>query len=157
MNRHLALALLMFALFLNAPLRSQTTKAPEADVSSSGNRYLEICASEEKPTERWNEMDFLHAGLCEGFMLGVRDGMGFTIAALKHDNSSLSYLKGSIEDLGVCEPDTVELGQIVRVVLKYIRDHPEQAHRPSAELVVMAELNAFPCALAPTRAPKPKQ
>ena len=39
--------------------------------------------------------------------------------------------------------------------LKYIRERPEQAHLPSASLVVLAEVNAFPCAV-PTPTPRPK-
>ena len=91
-------------------------------------------------------------------MLGFNDGVGTAISILQLNDSSLSYLKNSMEDIKICYPEGVENGQLIRLVLKYIRDHPEQAHEPAAVLVVKAELNAFPCAM-PTRTavPKPKQ
>jgi Rap1a immunity proteins len=154
MNRHLSCAVLIVAFLVAVPVHAQTNAK---SISDSGNRYLDICAALEKPPAQWNEMDFLNSGLCQGFMLGFRDGIGLSIAMLKHNDSSLSYLKGSIEDLAVCTPDNVEVGQVVRIVLKYIRDHPEQAHLPSAQLIVLAEFNVYPCTVTPTPAPKPKQ
>ena len=153
MNRHLSCTALIVALLVAVPVHAQTTAK---SISDSGNRYLDICAALEKPPAQWNEMDFLNSGLCQGFMLGFRDGIGLSIAMLKHNDSSLTYLKGSIEDFAVCTPDNVDLGQVVRIVLKYIREHPEQAHLPSAELIVLAEFTAFPCA-TPTPTSKPKQ
>ena len=99
----------------------------------------------EKPSAQWNEMDFLNVGRCQGFMVGLRDGIVISLALLRHDNPSLASLKGSEEDFGICFPDGVEIGQMIRVTLKYIRQHPEQAHLHSAQLVFMAELDAFPC------------
>jgi hypothetical protein len=142
MCRHLHAAFVMVAFLSAVPLNAQMAAK---DISDSGNRYLEICSSTEKPMAQWNEMDFLNGGLCHGFMMGFRDGVGVSIAMLQHGNPSLASLKDSMEDLGVCIPHGVELGQLTRVTLKYIREHPEQAHLPSAALVLMAELNAFPC------------
>src|SRR6266700_2987044 len=84
-------------------------------------------------------------GFVKGYMLGFSDGVGVSIALLQHDNPSLASLKGSVEDFGICFPEGVNLPQAIRVVLKYIRQHPEQAHLPSATLIVMAELDAFHC------------
>jgi hypothetical protein len=142
MNRRLSCTLLMAALLIAVPLHAQTS---EKDISASGNRYLEICSSTEKPQAQLNEMDFLNLGLCQGFMLGFHDGVGTAIAILQLSDSSLSYLKNSMEDIKICYPEGVEHAQLIRLVLKYIRDHPEQAHEPAAALVVKAELNAFPC------------
>jgi len=143
----------MFAFLVAVPLHAQTA---EKNISASGNRYLEICSSNEKPQAQLNEMDFLNLGLCQGFMLGFHDGIGTAIAILQLNDSSLSYLKNSMEDIKICTPAGVENGQLIRVVMKYIRDHPEQAHEPAAVLVVKAELNAFPCPVTPPT-PRPKQ
>lgn len=131
--------------------------AQSQDVSSSGNRYLDICSSIEKPVDSATAMDVLNSGTCQGFMLGLEDGVGFSLSALKTTDKSLSYLKGSLEDLGVCFPNGAELGQRIRVVLKYVRAHPEQAHLPSVELVVLALHDAFPCAIPRQGTPEQKQ
>ena len=143
MNRYRYTALAVFAFLAAVPLTAQTTAK---DISDSGNRYVEICSSAEKLSQKATEIDFLNSGLCSGFMMGYREGIRVSIAMLRHDNPSLASLKDSEEDLGVCVPDGVELAQMIRVTLKYIREHPEQGHLPSAFLVLMAERNAFPCA-----------
>jgi Rap1a immunity proteins len=126
-------------------------QAGRNNIADSGNRYVEICSSIEKPTAQWNEMDFLNAGVCQGYMMGFRDGIAVSTAVVQHDNPSTASLKGSVEDFGICIPDEVELGQMIRVVLKYIREHPEEAHLPSSNLVFMAELEAFHCTKSPQK------
>jgi hypothetical protein len=152
MRRHLQ-CFLLIVLVLSVGANAQTSAK---SISDSGNRYLDVCSSFDKPTDKWNEMDFLNSGICQGFMLGVRDGVGFSISMLQRNNPSLASLKGSLEDFGVCFPDEVEMLQVIRVTLKYIREHPEQAHLPSASLIFMAETGAFPCVSGPTLKPAQK-
>lgn len=147
-------AILIGAFFATVPLRAQVA----TDISESGNRFVDVCSFIDKPVDKWNASDVLNSGICQGFIIGFRDEVALSIQMLKHNDSSLLYLKGSIEDLAVCEPEHVEIGQIIRIVLKYIRDHPEQANLPTAELIVLAEFNVYPCsAPTPAAAPKPKQ
>ncbi|MBZ5686683.1 MAG: hypothetical protein LAP86_16760 [Acidobacteriia bacterium] len=127
---------LAFFCILSFPVNAQ-----KANISTSGNRFLEICSALDKPTAQLDEMDFLNAGICEGYMLGLDDGVGMSFAVVK--NAS-----GSMEDLGACVPPEVELRQTVHIVLKYIKEHPEQAHERTATLVVLATKSAFPCAKA---------
>jgi len=119
------------------------------DVSSSGNNFLEICSSVEIPADKMGAADLANMNRCQGFMEGLRDGVGVAAAVIQHSNPKLN-LKGSISDLGICFPDEVNLLQVIRVVLKYVREHPEQAHSPSAVLVFTADLQAFPCATVTT-------
>jgi hypothetical protein len=44
-----------------------------------------------------------------------------------------------------CLPEASENGQLVRIVLKYIRKHPEEATYATAFLVASALRGAFPC------------
>jgi len=37
------------------------------------------------------------------------------------------------------------MGQVLKVVMKYIDDHPEQLHLPARNLVLDSVANAFPC------------
>lgn len=117
------------------------------DISDSGNRYAEVCASTEKPTDKWNDLDIMNASTCQGFMLGINAGVSIALQALKKENMLDASMKGSFEDFGACVPDEVVLGQMTKITLKYIRENPEQAHLPSAELVILAQAHAFPCPL----------
>jgi hypothetical protein len=102
-----------------------------------------------------NAAELANINRCQGFMQGLRDGVGVATTIIQHSNPALN-LKGSVSDLGICFPDGVVLLQDIRVVLKYIREHPEQAHLPSAVLVVAANLQTFPCATLPTDKPAQK-
>lgn len=44
-----------------------------------------------------------------------------------------------------CRPDDIENGQLVRIVVKYIRDAPEFAHLPAPSLIINAMRKAYPC------------
>jgi len=44
-----------------------------------------------------------------------------------------------------CRPDDVEIGQLVKVVVKYIRDAREFAHLPAPDLIINAMRRAYPC------------
>ena len=125
------------------------------DVSASGNDFLEVCSSVEIPPEKVNAADLANMHRCQGFIQGLRDGVAVATAVIHQSNPSLNF-KGSIADLGICFPDGVNLPQVIRVVLKYIREHPEQSHLPSAALVFTADLQAFPCANLPTEKPSQK-
>jgi len=44
-----------------------------------------------------------------------------------------------------CAPDGVISGQAARIVIKYLRDHPEELHQPDYALTIAALHAAFPC------------
>jgi hypothetical protein len=44
-----------------------------------------------------------------------------------------------------CRPDDVENVQLVRIVLKYIRENPENANQETALLIMKALREAYPC------------
>jgi hypothetical protein len=125
---------LMLSCLLIEPLSAQT------DISSSGNGFREVCSSFiDKPQEQFSEVDWFRSGLCGGFLLGLRDGIGLAFSAVKKGD------EGSVQDLGVCLPSGATNDQITRIVLKYITENPETAHEPTATLVVLATKKAFPC------------
>ncbi len=45
----------------------------------------------------------------------------------------------------VCVPDEVTVGQITKVVVKYLKDHPEKLHLGAGLLTMTALKDAFPC------------
>jgi hypothetical protein len=94
-----------------------------------GNGFLEEC-------EDGSEAFFQAA--CAGYVSGVADGM---IAGAAMQNKSTSF----------CRRPGVSWGQQRRVVLAYIKAHPDNSDMPTALLVDLALTKAFPCAvLAPS-------
>jgi len=136
-------------------ISSASAQTLAKDVSASGNNFLEICSSLEMSPDKMNIADLANRQRCGAFIQGLRDGVAVATAVIRNSNPSAN-LKGSISDLGICVPDQVDIMQVIRVALKYIRDQPEQAHLPSAALVFTANLQAFPCATAPTDKPAQK-
>lgn len=58
------------------------------------------------------------------------------------------HAESTILDLGenrICIPDEVTLGQKIKVVTKYLEDHPEALHLDSTLLIKNALEKAFPC------------
>jgi hypothetical protein len=55
--------------FLTVHAKGQQNDAK--GISDSGNRYVEICSSAEKPFDKWNDVDVVNASACQGFMLGI--------------------------------------------------------------------------------------
>ena len=128
----------------NSAAMNASAQTMAKDVSASGNNFLEVCSSIEISPDKMNAADLANMSRCQGFMQGLGDGVGVATAVIKQSNPALN-LKGSISDLGICFPVEVNYLQVIRVVLKYIREHPEQAHLPSAVLAFTADLQAFPC------------
>src|SRR5450432_200654 len=88
---------------------------------SSGNFLIESCrisinSSAQNTYEGWR------SGVCDGLISGV------------------IYASSTI-----CHDPDVTLGQAVRVVEKYLQDHPEKLHLSNTKLTVEALTQAFPC------------
>ncbi len=49
------------------------------------------------------------------------------------------------ENVRICRPGTVTIGQLQQVVLKYFADHPENLHVEAGVMVFGAMVNAWPC------------
>jgi Rap1a immunity proteins len=55
-----------------------------------------------------------------------------------------------------CLPDNATLLQLARVLVKWLREHPERLHEPKSVLTTAALRDAFPCQQpTPKEAPKP--
>ena len=62
---------------------------------------------------------------------------------------ALAYIAGVADHADVtrevCAQPGVQANQLKEIVLKYLKNHPENRHHPAAELVVNALKGAFPC------------
>ena len=85
----------------------------------TGEELLEYCES--KNAAEW--------GFCSGFIWGAADGHQLT------SNESASF----------CSPEDAASDHMGRVVVKYLREHPEKHHEYAAILVVVALIEAWPC------------
>ena len=83
-----------------------------------GNKLLAFCTS--------SRADYLQQGMCRGYVHAVVDGPPFF---------------GNF-------PDRVVLRQVVGVVVRYLREHPERRHEPAQRLAVDALKAAFPDAVS---------
>ena len=85
---------------------------------STGNGFLATCDKNAPGQNFW---------LCAGYVSGFLDRESF-------DKEHL-----------ICIPAAANNGQIMDVILAYMRDNPADRHNPSSALVYVALFKAFPC------------
>jgi hypothetical protein len=76
--------------------------------------------------------DYYDVGYCLGLTQGVRQTM-----RLLNEELPTTYQ--------TCFPDGTTNGQGMRIVLKYLKDHPEQLQEDAVSLVYLAYKTAYPC------------
>ena len=123
----------LFLLALVCPLTTEWF-FPPTPRQRTGNDVLEMCQYVEKPM-RDQSVDQKAATIAclnytSGFMAGVLAG---SIAA-SSDSRPI-----------ICPSEEVTAQQVSAVVLKYLRDHPEDRHESAVALVYIALAHAFPC------------
>lgn len=111
---------------------------PKEFPSTSGNAFVRSCSSIEKDDSQTTRTDFTNTVSCVAYVEGVVQGVQVEIAYSKGTT-------GNEPPSPFCLPDSAENGQIVRVILKYVRNHPEEAHKSTVSLTIEAMREAFPC------------
>jgi hypothetical protein len=118
--------LLLPILVLLFILGDQTVVAQD---KPDGNTLLRQCNAAVR------RMDAINTGRDPGNALEQRDA-----------EYCLGYVNGFVDaDERSCPPSPVTMQQYVRVVVKYLNDHPEKLHLGRAQLVGESLGNAFPC------------
>jgi Rap1a immunity proteins len=102
-------------------------------VGESGNAFLSLCGDmpDSAPKAPALPPEF-HWGICLGYVRGVDDGVQTAYDIL---NETQPY----------CLPSEVTNGQMIRVLIKFIKDHPEKAHSKTRVLEIESFMDAFPC------------
>lgn len=104
-----------------------TATAAQSEMRQDGNELLRYCRAEtDDGGNRWL------AGWCSGFVWGV---------SLAAD----SWRAQAMEDQSCRMPDGVTGAQLVRIVVSYLEQHPEELHEDQLLLVTRAMTDAFPC------------
>lgn len=108
---------------------SADAKMNVGDPEGTGNDFLDVCSGlgdESRLKESWD------LGVCAGYVDGVAIGTEIS-NGFNHKPPR------------ICIPKEASRGQMYRVAIKYIRDHPEKSHAPSAALIFESFIEAFPC------------
>jgi hypothetical protein len=112
------------------------------NLGASGNDFLRVCEHAEHATVVY--------GVCSAYANGVIDGYDYAFALLQAQRHE--SVKGAF-----CPPDEITRGQQYMVALKFMKDHPEQAHRVASALIAEALVDAFPCSQPKAPAPAPNK
>jgi|HubBroStandDraft_6_1064221.scaffolds.fasta_scaffold188667_3 hypothetical protein len=106
----------------------------------SGNAFTRECSSMTKQTTEMTGAEINSNVKCAVYVKGVFDG----IQAERTRVSVLDQTK--VSTAFFCEDsfNDAENGQVVRILLKYIRDNPEKANQPVGALFMFAMREAFP-------------
>ena len=121
------------------PISSQQSAQQPEYPSTSGNAFLRLCSSIEKKVDDMTRSDFANQILCDGYVEGFIHGV-------QMESVYAGVMTGGREaPILFCFTSVAENGQLVRIVLKYIRNHPEKAHLSGPQLVGEALQQAFPC------------
>lgn len=102
--------------------------SPLVSTAYSGSELLEFCTS---PTDK-TDVEFGKNTLCLGYLNGIAD---------LHD---ILVILGDKLPLW-CPPENVTVGQAEMVVIKYLKEHPEDLHLVAGSQVANAFMSAFPC------------
>jgi Rap1a immunity proteins len=124
--------LCLLLLLISLPARAQVEQHPK-DITKSGKIFLEACSYVDKQSNQMNSFETHTVVQCLSYIDGVFETM-----------SLIDNLK--LKPRGFCAPkQPVERKQLVRIVRKYITDHPETSSERTVALVWVALSQAFPC------------
>jgi Rap1a immunity proteins len=116
-----------------------TAQEPHTDTefpSASGNAFVRFCSVIDNSQQDGH--DEMHIVACSAYVEGVVDGVNAEIGFSKS-------VVGKESPKPYCLPKDAENGQLIRMILKYVRNHPEEAHKITSVLIVETLLEAFPC------------
>lgn len=121
---------LLMAVALAGVLGSGAASA--ADARFDGNELLGQCQQYIRFMESEVNFDYIDAGRCSGFVQGV-------------GSSTSLYSEFIPSKLKFCTPDGATNSQLVRIVVKYLKDNPKTLNDDKTVLVWRALLEAYPC------------
>lgn len=95
-----------------------------------------LCRAEGRIDASHDAGELADALQCQAYVEGV-------LTAYTLLSGALHLTEKRVETL--CVPGEVKLEQVILVIQKYLKDHPEALHRGAGELTVTALRDAFPC------------
>lgn len=135
-------------------LAGQSEPTPRELAVFTGNELLSSCEKYEKydhAARRLTADETAAAGMCAAYVSGFVDAsttynslLSQLDAALQKSEADGARVRHRISPMA-CIPEGATYEQTVRVVLKYLRDHPEKLHERRSTLMLEAIASAFPC------------
>jgi hypothetical protein len=95
----------------------------------NGNRLLETCESANSEDK----------GYCAGYVAAAMDANNTFL------NSMAAEKKTPLPPIYCVPEDGIEIGQAVRITVKWMREHPEKLHIEGDILVWQSLRDSFPC------------
>jgi len=123
MTRGIGLCVAIIAFSVGSSSGSPT---PQEEDYRGGSWLLVSCQATLKQPDDPSSHQNLYEAYRDGFCRGIVEGVS---------NASPK----------VCPEDNATYGQEVRVVVKYLQDHPEELHLRNSTLVEKALAKVFPC------------
>ena len=99
----------------------------------SGNAFLRLCSIVEQEK---TALITGHELECVFYIKGFVSGVEMEYAAT---------MEKSAAPMPFCRPENTENAQLVRIVLKYVRENPQDAHQLTMYVAMRAFQKAFPC------------
>jgi hypothetical protein len=127
------LALVVICIFVTSGLGADEPRP----IEESGNAFLRECSAVEKERD-FTTVDRAYGLVCSSYVTGFVEGAVFTVDFVRSNGDQKAQAP-------YCGGGGVEAGQVVKIVLKYVREHPDTAHLRTSVLVGRALQNAFPC------------
>jgi hypothetical protein len=121
---------------LVVPLSAQ--KVEMLPFTASGNSFLRDCSIVDKEKDT-TPAENTQSAACLLYVGGVMQGaeLGSGVTRLEAKPMELPKL--------FCRPENIEMLQLVRIVLKYVRENPEKANLGTGGLIILALREAYPC------------
>ncbi|MBR7196473.1 Rap1a/Tai family immunity protein [Pseudomonas sp. 14A] len=102
-------------------------------VMADGNKLLDACQAAIRFNDTKKADEEVSIGYCLGLMQGVRSLIMYTNTGIPIENQTCLPLSG------------ISNGQAARVVVKYLKENPEQLHQDEGILTLLVLKHAFPC------------
>jgi hypothetical protein len=122
---------------------------------SDGNALLMDCKEAIKYLDADGDLPSgnsnLLAGLCIGIIQGTNETYGywelFSHGGLPNPNQSpTSSLRKEIQSrVSICIPSDVKMIQVVKLIVKFLENNPENLNDSPSSIVIMAEKKYFSC------------
>lgn len=124
----------VFLLLCATLVQSQETKS-RVSFDEIGNGFLEDC---DIPATSQSSMDAFMSGSCIGYIIGFDQAINV-----------LSRLHNQPQPY--CTDQKVTNDQLLRVMLKFLKDNPSKTHMRTSILMMEAFMGAFPCKDVPQK------
>lgn len=139
--RHLLSFALAVQLLLPAAVgRATAAQGPVGSAALTANDLLRECTLSLRYLDGDRTLaneEFVYGAHCMGYLVGFYEGYD----AKAH----FDKVMGDPSHREVCFPENVPNDQMVRIVVKFLREHPERLQQAPTLLVMAAFNGAFPC------------